>query len=114
MRVITSKYAGLSIHRRPLIYADLNNDDVCAALGVTIKSPSPVLDLCRALVEAGHDPTTPLEAYRGKTLCLRVRSIGEAAKLRISHDHGVEFKSLPKPATAPPMRSQHQAARRAA
>jgi hypothetical protein len=44
------------------------------------------LDLCRALVEAGYDPTTPLEAYRGDMLCLRVRSIGEAADLRISHD----------------------------
>jgi len=114
VRVITSEYAGLSIHRRQLIYADLSNDDVCAALGIKIQSPSPLLDLCRALVERGVDPTTPLEAYRGKTLCLRVRSIGEAANLRISHDHSVEFKPLPKPAAASPARSQRQATRRAA
>jgi hypothetical protein len=50
VRVITSEYAGLSIHRRQLIYADLSNDDVCEALGIKIQSPSPLLDLCRALV----------------------------------------------------------------
>jgi hypothetical protein len=44
---------------------------------------APVLALCRALIEAGHDPNTPLEAYRGATLCLRVRSIGEGAKLTV-------------------------------
>jgi hypothetical protein len=114
VRVITAKYAGLSIHRRHLIYADLAGEDVCQALNIKIRSPAPVLDLCRALIRAGYDPATPLEAYRGKVMCLRVRSIGEAANLRISSDHSVEFKSLPKPATAPPMRSQHQAARRAA
>jgi hypothetical protein len=35
-----------------------------------------VCALCRRLVEAGHDPATPLEIYRGATLALRVRSIG--------------------------------------
>jgi hypothetical protein len=112
VRVITSEYAGLSIHR-PLIHADLCNDDVCKALGITIQSPSPLLDLCRTLVEAGFDPTTPLEAYRGKTLCLRVRSIGEAAKLKIGGD-GVSFRPVPEPVTASPMRSQHKPGRRAA
>jgi hypothetical protein len=110
VRVNNPNHAALSIHRRPLIYADLSNDDVCKALGVKIQSPSPLLDLCRALVEAGIDPTTPLEAYRGKVMCLRVRSIGEAANLRISHDHSVEFKPLLMPAAGSPMRSQHKAA----
>jgi hypothetical protein len=113
VRVITSEYAGLSIHRRALIYADLSDSDICEALAIKIQSPSPLLDLCRALVEAGHDPTTPLEAYRGKTLCLRVRSIGEAAKLKIGGD-GVTFRPVPEPVTAPPIRSKQQAARRAA
>ncbi len=113
MRLITSKCAGLSIHGRPLIYADLSNDDVCEALGITIKSPSPLLDLCRALVEAGCDPSTPLEAYRGDVLCLRIRSIGEAAKLEIGSD-GVGFKPVRKPVTAAPMHSQRVAARRVA
>ena len=86
MKLITLEHAGLSIHSRHLLYADLSNDDVCEALGITIHSPSPLLDLCRALVEAGCDPATPLEAYRGDVLCLRVRSIGEAAKLKVGSD----------------------------
>ena len=53
MKAITSKYAGLSIHRRSLIHADLSDSDVCEALGIKIQSPSPLLDLCRALVERG-------------------------------------------------------------
>jgi hypothetical protein len=114
MDSIATGYTALSIHRRPLIHADLCNDDVCKALGIKIQSPSPLLDLCRALVERGVDPTTPLEAYRGKVLCLRVRSIGEAASLRISHDHSVEFKPLLMPAAASPVRSQRRSARRAA
>ncbi|MFY9839327.1 MAG: hypothetical protein WAK55_23200 [Xanthobacteraceae bacterium] len=47
--------------------------------------------MCRKLVEAGHDPATPLEAWRGKTLCLLVRSIGEAARLEVSGE-GVGFR----------------------
>ena len=69
-----------------MIRAELIGGDTCSALGMTAKSGAPVLVLCRKLVEAGHDPSMPLEAYRGKTLCLRVRSIGEAAKLRMDTD----------------------------
>jgi hypothetical protein len=61
--------------------------DTCTALGIIAKSGSPVLSLCRKLVEAGHNPAMPLEAYRGETLCLRVRSIGEAATLRMDTDN---------------------------
>jgi hypothetical protein len=53
------------------------------AIGVTARGRAPVLALCRALIEAGHDPNTPLEAYRGTTLCLKVRSIGEGARLTV-------------------------------
>jgi hypothetical protein len=37
--------------------------------------------LCRAMIDAGHDAATPLHAYRGNMLCLKVRSIGEGARL---------------------------------
>jgi hypothetical protein len=47
-------------------------------------SSTPVLRLCRLLFAAGHDPATPLEAWRGDVLCLRIRSIGEAAGLEIN------------------------------
>lgn len=59
------KRAERQFHRRQpgrAIRADLEGDDTCSALGVTVRSSSPVLALCRQLVDAGHDPTTPLEA----------------------------------------------------
>jgi hypothetical protein len=58
-------------------------DRWCSALGITATSNAPVLALCRRLIEAGHDPSARLEAYRGTTLSLRVRSIGEGAKLTV-------------------------------
>jgi hypothetical protein len=70
--------------------AELIGADCAAALGIEAHGSSPVFALCRALVEAGHDPATPLEAYRGETLALRVESIGQAAKLRVA-PHGVGF-----------------------
>jgi hypothetical protein len=79
-----------------MIQAQLSGDDTCTALGITVRSSSPVLALCRKLVEAGHDPATPLEAYRGDTLCLRVRSIGRAAKLEVNSE-GTGFRPRPQP-----------------
>jgi hypothetical protein len=66
------------------IRAEITGDDGASACGLVVHSGSPVLALCRKLIEAGHDPATPLDAYRGETLCLRVRSIGEAAGLRVN------------------------------
>ena len=79
-----------------VIRAELSGSETAAALGISITVYTPLLDLCRALVAAGHDPATPLHAYRGDVLCLRVRSIGEAAKLRAS-SRGVGFEPLPPP-----------------
>jgi hypothetical protein len=85
---------------RQAIRAELRGDDICDARGITVRSSSPVLVLCRKLVQAGHDPATPLEAYRGDTLCLRVRSIGEGARLQInSQGRGFEPYQEPRPAT---------------
>jgi hypothetical protein len=52
---------------------------------------APVLELCRKLVRAGYDPGRPLEVYRGDVLCLRVRSIGEGAKLFIDESKDARF-----------------------
>jgi hypothetical protein len=60
------------------------------ARGVVVRSSSPVLAMCRALVGAGYDPGRPLHVYRGNTLSLTVRSIGEGARLRVSSG-GVGF-----------------------
>src|SRR6266540_6575683 len=65
------------------IRAELIGMHQATAAGVTVSGRnSPVTALCRALLEAGH-PDSPLEAYRGTTLCLRVRSIREGAKLTV-------------------------------
>src|SRR5262245_32027739 len=62
------------------------------AVGIRVNGRhAPILALCRALIEAGHDPATPLEVSRGSTLCLRVRSIGEGAKLTIDENQSCRF-----------------------
>jgi hypothetical protein len=73
------------------IRAQLNGSDGCSALGITATGSTPVLALCRMLIETGVDPETPLEVFRGDILCLWVRSIGEAAELRVG-SHGVGFE----------------------
>jgi ribosomal protein L19 len=84
------------------IRAELFGDDGATALGIKVQASAPVLALCRRLVEAGHDPAAALEAWRGVVLCLRVRSIGEAAQLRLA-GHGVGFERIVAPPAAPPV-----------
>jgi hypothetical protein len=67
----------------PTIRADLIGSSTCTAAGITAHGAAPVLALCRRLLEAGFDPDQPLEAYRGTTLALRIRAIGEAARLTV-------------------------------
>ena len=76
------------------IIAHLSSDSYASALNFTVRSPSPVLALCRKLIESGtYGSSVPLDAYRGATLCLRVRSIGEGAALAIN-SKGTGFYSL--------------------
>ena len=67
-----------------VIRAELIGSNLCTAAGITTRSPSPVLAMCRRLIEAGHDPDAALHAYRNDTLCLRIRSIGAAARLEVN------------------------------
>ena len=60
------------------------NTAVAREFGITVCGETPVIDLCRTMVDAGHDPRTRLAVYRGGTLVLTVRSIGEAAVLEIN------------------------------
>jgi hypothetical protein len=85
------------------IRAALRGDDKALACGFVMHTSSPVLALCRTLVDAGYDRSTPLDAYRGDTLCLRIRSIGEAARLEINGG-GNGFRRSREPDAAPPMR----------
>jgi hypothetical protein len=73
------------------IRAELIGSDECRAAGLTISVRAPVLALCRQLIADGYDPGLPLEVWRGPVLCLRVRSIGEAAQLRVA-THGAGFE----------------------
>jgi len=101
---------------RDAIRAELTGTNYAEACGITVRSPSPVLDLARKLMAAGHDPATPLEAWRGSTLCLMVRSIREAARLRVTT--GVRgspiFTSMQGMAGASPLRQNLPAALAAA
>jgi hypothetical protein len=68
-----------------VITATLSGDDRAIAEGITATGPSPILALCRKLIDAGSDPARWLYAYRGDTLALTVRSIGKAARLEVNH-----------------------------
>jgi hypothetical protein len=89
-----------SAHRiaRRKIRAELIGSDECMAAGLTMSGRAPVLALCRQLIADGHDPGLSLEVWRGPVLCLRVRSIAEAAQLRVA-THGGGFERLPVYAT---------------
>ena len=101
------------------IRATLSGGDIVTALGITAQSSSPVLALCRQLLAAGHDPATPLHAYRGDTLALINRSIGEAANLEIN-GKGTGFVTRDAVGTGSPIapnapaRTGHRAKREAA
>jgi hypothetical protein len=82
------------------IRAQISSDTIAVSCGITVKSPTPVLVLCRRLVEEGCDPVTPMQAYRGETLCLYVQSIGEAATLQVG-SHGVGFTRAREGGSAP-------------
>ena len=85
-----------------MIRAELSSDTIAVSCAIEIKSPSPVLALCRRLIEEGCLSSTPMEAYRGDTLALHVRSIGEAAALEVQHERFVKPK---RRLTAPSMKS---------
>jgi hypothetical protein len=84
--------------------AELVGSSHCTAAGVTASGYMPVLMLCRELLKAGHDPAAEMHVYRGPTLCLTVRTIGQATALEIRGD-GVGFRYRPKLGTAPPIAS---------
>jgi hypothetical protein len=68
------------------ICAELIGSSRCDAEGLSARGYAPVFQLCRELVAAGFNPACSLEAWRGETLCLRVRSIGEGARLTVEDD----------------------------
>src|SRR5262249_24164832 len=76
------------IEDRPkTISAELAGSDTATALGITATGYSPALALCRSLLAAGLDPDTAMHVYWNGTLALRIRAIGEAARLTVEDDH---------------------------
>src|SRR5262249_32379121 len=63
---------------------ELIGSDTCTALGITSRSSTPVLEMCRRLIKAGCDPHRPLWAYRANTLAVIVAKIGQGAQLEIN------------------------------
>lgn len=94
------------------ITAQIVGADRCESEGFAVTAASPVLALCRRLVAAGYDPMRPLHAYRGGVLAVRVRSIGEGAKLE-TNGEGTGFRRLREPDAAPHVRQNEVAATQA-
>ena len=78
------------------VIAELIGSETCAAEGLTSCGSSPVLELCRLLVERGFDPNRPLHVYRGdhKYLALVVAGIGVGAQLEVN-GRGTSFAKRP-------------------
>jgi hypothetical protein len=89
-----------AIAERKLLHVELVGNNRCAIAGFTATSSAPVSALCRTLIAAGFDPTTPMECYRNGVLALRIRAIGEAAALEINA-RGTGFIARSAVRTAP-------------
>ena len=85
------------------VHAELIGSDTSIALGITAHGNTPVLALCRQLIDTGIDPATALHAYRGDMLCLIVRSIGQGARLEVN-SAGTDFTRYREVRAASPMR----------
>jgi hypothetical protein len=84
-----------------IIRAEIKGENTCTALGITARAEAPVLKLCRLLVAAGHDPSLALCAYRGDVLCLKVRNIGEGARLQCGAAGFHSFETVSAQAVKP-------------
>jgi hypothetical protein len=62
------------------ISARIIGSDRCEALGITVRSATPIMAMCRRLLSVGHDPASSLRVYHGNTLALTVSSIDWGAK----------------------------------
>jgi len=81
----------LSSNNAPaVISVTLTGSDTAAALGITVRSSSPLLCLCRALLDAGADLDQPLHAFRGDVLALTIRTLADGARLEVNQ-HGTGF-----------------------
>jgi hypothetical protein len=73
-----------------VIRASLTADDtaVCAQAGLTVTSASPIITLCRLLIESGFDPAERLLVYRDGALVFGVSNLRHGAGLKLAFSHG--------------------------
>jgi hypothetical protein len=91
---------------QPPILAYIVGDDSCVAEGFTATGHAPILALCRKLIEASFDPRRTLHAYRGTTLCIKVRTLREGAALTVkTSGNGTPVFAPLEGAAAPPRAS---------
>jgi hypothetical protein len=91
------------------VRAELVGDSTCSAAGITTHGQAPILALCRELLALGLDPDRAMEVYRRGSLALKVRSIGEGAKLEVN-SKGTDFVPFRAVRTASPVRQNRVAA----
>ena len=80
------------------IRAELARDSDYTCNGIAART---VAGLAAKLIEIGHDPGSRLDIFRGETLSLKVRSIGEAAALDV---HDCNFSRRRQPPERRPSR----------
>jgi hypothetical protein len=83
--------------------AELIGSNICTACGIRVRSTTPVLSICRRLIEAGYDADQALHVHRGDVLALTVASIAQGASLEINAK-GTGFIRLRAVRTASPVR----------
>lgn len=70
-------------------------------LDIPVRSQTPILTYCRALLKQGEDPNTILKTYRGKVMCIKVNGIAKGARLTVKENKQgtpvfVRFKEFKK------------------
>ena len=108
-RIIEQLHTSFAHTTPEIIHATLVGNDTCQVGSVTVHSTTPIIAMCCELIKAGVNPATPLDAYRGATLCLAVRAIGEAAKLEINSKGTAFVNRRGAVRTAPPIPPAEQA-----
>src|SRR5262245_58144903 len=88
--------------RQDAIRGELTGSTVCIAAGLKVDANSPILAMCRRLIEAGFNPA--LQLYRGTVLCLIVRAIAEGAQLEVNSS-GIGFIARRRLRPGSPVRS---------
>jgi hypothetical protein len=89
-----------------IIRAEIIGENKCRAEGYTVQAPAPVFALCRKLIAVEFNPSMRLEAWRGNTLALTIRTLAEGAALSVDESRSsfCRWKPFSRAAVSPPMR----------